>query len=62
MKDAQSAEKLYEKSNSPYISDCHYLLLVIYTNLNDKLLTKKYLALCKKENVDVPADVESGLE
>lgn len=58
----QQAEKLYTKTNSPYTSDCHYLLLVIYFNMDNKILAKKYLALCKKENVQVPADIEDGLK
>ena len=58
----QQAEKLYAKSNSPYLSDCHYLLLVICFNMDNKTLAKKYLALCKKENVQVPADIEGGLK
>ncbi len=60
--ETQEAEKLYIKSNSQYASDCHYLLLVIYFNMNNKPLAKKYLALCKKENVQVPADIENGLK
>jgi tetratricopeptide (TPR) repeat protein len=58
----QHAEKLYEKANSPYLSDCHYLLLVIYYNQHNKASAKKYLALCKKENVQVPSEIESGLQ
>ena len=59
---AQHAETLYAKSNSRYVSDCHYLLLVIHTNMNNKPIAKKYLALCKKENVEVPSDIENALQ
>ena len=58
----QKAENLYAKSNSPYLSDCHYLLLVIYFNMNNKAMAKKYLALCKKENFQVPAEIETVLQ
>ncbi len=58
----QTAETLYAKSNSPYLSDCHYLLLVIYVNLDKKPEARKYLALCKKENVTVPADITDALK
>lgn len=59
---AQQAEKLYTKSNSNYINDCHYLLLVIYFNMKNKMQAKKYLALCKKENMQVPANIENELK
>jgi tetratricopeptide (TPR) repeat protein len=58
----QQAEKLYTKSKSPYTSDCHYLLLVIYFNMNNKPLAKKYLTLCKKENVQISSEIENGLK
>jgi tetratricopeptide (TPR) repeat protein len=56
------AERLYTKLKSPYTSDCHYLLLVIYFNMNNKPMAKKYLVLCKKENVQVQAEIENGLK
>ncbi|MES1226100.1 MAG: tetratricopeptide repeat protein [Bacteroidota bacterium] len=56
------AEKLYTKIKSPYVADCHYLLLMIYFNMNNKAVAKKYLAFCKKENVAVPAEIENGLK
>jgi len=59
---ALRAEKLYAKSNSPYTSDCLYLIFAIYYNMQNKPMAKKYMALCKKENVSIPADMESALQ
>jgi len=56
---AQQAEKLYAKAGNPAISDCHYMQFVIYYNLHDKVQTKKYRELCKKENMQIPADMQS---
>ena len=51
------AEQLYAKQKSPLLPEAHYLLFVIYYNLKDEVMTKKYRDLCKKENVDIPADM-----
>lgn len=59
---AQMAEKLYTKTNSPYTKDCHYMLLVIYFNTRNKPMAKQYLALCKKEGVPVQSAIETGLQ
>jgi len=55
---AEQAEKLYAKQKSPVISECHLLQLIIYFNLKDKVKTKKYRDLCKKEGMDVPAELQ----
>lgn len=56
------AEKLYQAANSPYIGDCHYQILIIYFYLNDKPKAKEYLALCKKEGVQVDPILENSLK
>jgi hypothetical protein len=58
---AQAAEKLYQSEKSPYLSDCHGLLLIIYFNQHKIPEAKKYLTLCKKENVPVDVEIEKGL-
>jgi len=58
---AQQAEKLYTKLNSPALGDCHYLIFLAYYNLQNKSMAKKYLLLCKKENVKIPEEMEAGL-
>lgn len=59
---ALQAEKFYQAANSPYIGDCHYQILIIYFYLNDKPKAKEYLALCKKEGVQVDPVLENGLK
>jgi tetratricopeptide (TPR) repeat protein len=59
---AQQAEKIYTKLKSPGLSDCHYLLFVAYYNLQNKPMAKKYLVLCKNENVQIPAEMEQALK
>ena len=59
---AQQAEKIYTKLNSPSLSDCHYVLFVAYYNLQNKPMAKKYMSLCKKENVEIPAGMEANLK
>lgn len=54
---AQQAEKLYAKAGSPQLSDCHLMLLIIYYNMHNKPMYQKYKALCKKEGVQIPAEV-----
>jgi len=53
------AEKLYAKTKSPIIGECYLLQLIIYYNLHNKPLTKKYRDLCKKVNMDVPAELQT---
>ena len=55
---ALTAEKLFAAAKSPNLPNCHYLLLVIYYNLQDKPMIKKYRDLCKKEKVELPAALE----
>lgn len=62
LQNAQTAEKLYAAAKSPYISDCHYQLLIIYFYMNNKPKAKEYLALCKKEGVQVDPQLENGLK
>ncbi len=62
LKQALVAEGLYVKANSPYISDCHYVLLVIYYNMHNKAMADKYLAICKKEGAQIDAQIEAGLK
>ncbi|HVU58191.1 MAG TPA: tetratricopeptide repeat protein [Puia sp.] len=52
---ALTAEKLFTAAKSPLLPQCHFLLFMIYYNLPDKPMVKKYRALCKKENVEIPA-------
>jgi tetratricopeptide (TPR) repeat protein len=59
---ALQAEKIYTKLKSPGLSDCHYLIFVAYYNLQNKPMAKKYLTLCKNENVQIPAEMEKGLQ
>jgi tetratricopeptide (TPR) repeat protein len=59
---AQQAEKIYAKLNSPSLSDCHYVLFVAYYNLQNKPMAKKYMLLCKKENIEIPADMAASLQ
>jgi len=54
---ALTAEKLWTAAKSPNLPNCHYLLFVIYYTLQDKPMIKKYRDLCKKENVDIPAQL-----
>jgi len=53
------AEKLYVKTKSPVIGECYLLQLIIYYNLHNKPLTKKYRDLCKKVNMEVPAELQT---
>jgi tetratricopeptide (TPR) repeat protein len=55
---AEQAEKLYTIQKSPVIGECHLLQLIIYFNLKNKVMTKKYQDLCKKDGMDVPADLQ----
>ena len=59
---AITAEKLYVTTSNPYISDCHYQLLIIYFYMSNKPKAKEYLAICKKEGVQVDAQIENGLK
>lgn len=54
---AQQAEKLYAKAHSSQLGDCYLLELIIYYNMGNKAMCQKYRALCKKENVAVPAEL-----
>jgi tetratricopeptide (TPR) repeat protein len=58
----QQAEKIYTKLKSPALSDCHFLLFVAYYNLQNKPMAKKYLVICKNENVQIPAEMEQALK
>ena len=59
---ALQAEKIYTKLKNPGLADCHYLIFVAYYNLQNKPMAKKYLALCKNENVQIPAEMEKSLQ
>ena len=57
---ALQAEKIYTKLKSPQLSDCHYAIFIAYYNLKNKTMAKKYLALCKNENVQIPPELEQA--
>ena len=55
---AEQAEKLYAKQKIPVTGECHLLQLIIYFNLKGKVTATKYRDLCKKEGMDVPAELQ----
>lgn len=55
---AEKAMKLYEKANSPLLSDSQYLLGLIYYYKGDDSNAKKYLKLAKKNGAHIDPKLE----
>jgi tetratricopeptide (TPR) repeat protein len=58
---ALQAEKLFQKTQSADLSICHDLLLKIYFAEHNLPKAKEYLALCKKDNLEIDPDIEKAL-
>jgi superkiller protein 3 len=58
---ALQAELLFQKAKSPDLEITHDLLLKIYFAMHNIPKAKEYLALCKKDKLQIDPDVEKAL-
>ena len=58
---ALQAETLFQKSKSPDLAIAHDLLLKTYYTMHNIPKAKEYLALCKKDKLEIDPEIEKAL-
>ena len=59
---ALQSETLFQKAKNPDLAIAHDLLLKIYYGMHNIPKAKEYLALCKKDKLEIDPDIEKALK